>query len=141
VNSSGVIVRFSRRCVEVKALDEQECVRSDMAVTAFLRALLRSRDPAVETDRDALLEMTEVAIAKGTRSLRPELERLLPRAWQAATSEERALLPIIEDRIIHGSLGEQMQGRVRETGDIGGLLAELAGSLRTNTPWHGGQAF
>ena len=46
VNSSGLIIRFSRRCLEIKALDEQESIRSDMAVCAFVRALLRCRVPA-----------------------------------------------------------------------------------------------
>ena len=41
VNSSGLIIRFSRTCLEIKALDEQECIRSDMAVCAFVRSLLR----------------------------------------------------------------------------------------------------
>ncbi len=38
VNSSGLIIRFSRTCLEIKALDEQECIRSDMAVCAFVRS-------------------------------------------------------------------------------------------------------
>ncbi|MGD0818410.1 MAG: glutamate-cysteine ligase family protein, partial [Methanomassiliicoccales archaeon] len=33
VDSRGVIVRFSRNCVEIKAIDEQECLHSDMAIT------------------------------------------------------------------------------------------------------------
>lgn len=135
VNSGGVIVRFGRRCIEVKALDGQECVRSDMAVTAFLRALLRNRNLSPETDRDALLSMTEVAMEKGTRALQPELGDLLARAWESANGEEKALLPIIEDRVINGSLAEQMQDRFRETGDMAGLLADLSKSLRTNKPF------
>ena len=41
VNSSGLIIRFSRNCLEIKALDEQECIRSDMAVCALVQSLLR----------------------------------------------------------------------------------------------------
>jgi gamma-glutamyl:cysteine ligase YbdK (ATP-grasp superfamily) len=137
VNSSGIIIRFSRRCLEVKALDEQECVRSDMAVAAFLRALLRSPDSGLETDRDALLEMTEVAIAKGTSALRPELERLLPRARKVATGEEQQYLGIIEDRIVHGSLGELMRDRLRETGDMDEILGSMGDALRNNRPFSG----
>ena len=61
VNSRGVIVRFTRRCLEVKAIDEQECLHSDMAFSAFLLALLRS-DIALEEDESALLDMLEEAM-------------------------------------------------------------------------------
>ena len=36
LNSSGLIIRFSRGCLEIKAPDEQECIRSDMAVAALV---------------------------------------------------------------------------------------------------------
>ena len=65
VNSGGVIIRFSRKCLEIKALDEQDCIRSDMAVCAFIRSLLRCRSLPVETDQDALLALTEDAIQRG----------------------------------------------------------------------------
>lgn len=42
VNSRGEIVRFTRRCLEIKAIDEQECLHSDMAICAFIMALLRT---------------------------------------------------------------------------------------------------
>ena len=71
VNSSGLIVRFSRTCLEIKALDEQECIRSDMAVCAFVRSLLRCPALPLESDQTALLELTDQAIRNGTRSSGP----------------------------------------------------------------------
>ena len=65
VNSGGIIIRFSRKCLEIKALDEQDCIRSDMAVCAFIRSLLRCGSRAVETDQDELLALTEGAIRGG----------------------------------------------------------------------------
>jgi len=135
VNSAGIIVRSGRRCIEVKALDGQECVRSDMAITAFLRALLRNRDLSLETDRDALLALTEAAIGKGTRAFPEELAGLLACARKTANREEREFLPIVEDRIRNGSLAEQMQDRFKRTRDMAGLLSALARALRTNTPF------
>lgn len=135
LNSSGLIIRFSRRCIEVKAIDEQECVRSDMAICAFLRALVRARDIPIETDRDILLDLTELAIQKGTRKVQPELERLLTYAWNAATIEEKKYLPIIEDRIIHGSIAEQMQKELKKTGDMTEIIANMGDALRTNQPY------
>jgi gamma-glutamyl:cysteine ligase YbdK (ATP-grasp superfamily) len=88
IDSRGVIVRYHRECLELKACDEQECLRSDMAVTAFTLALLRA-DLKLEDDHDTLLSMNEESIMKGTGSCRPELLRLYWEALRVATPEER----------------------------------------------------
>ena len=135
VASRGLIVRFSRPCIEIKALDEQECLRSDMAVCAFVRALLSCRDLSLEEDRDMLLELTGKAMEKGTDALRPELRALYRRAFRAARKDERQYLPYIERRIEEGSLAEQMAHEVRKAGSIREILPGLANALRTNEPW------
>ncbi|MFZ1128045.1 glutamate-cysteine ligase family protein [Methanoregula sp.] len=135
LNSSGLIIRFSRGCLEIKAPDEQECIRSDMAVAALVTALLRCMALPVESDQDALLALTETAIEKGTAGLGPELETLYRRAWQAATAEERQYLPVIESRIANGSLAEQIAERYRSENAIGPILADMAHCLRVNTPY------
>ena len=135
LNSSGLIIRFSRRCVEVKAIDEQECVKSDMAFCAFLRALIRAGDVPVETDRDILLDLTEIAIRKGTRALQPELKRLLSCALSVATAEEKKYLQIIDDRIIHGSIAERMRDKFKETGNMTEIMVKMEEALRTNQPY------
>jgi gamma-glutamyl:cysteine ligase YbdK (ATP-grasp superfamily) len=40
VSSRGAIVRFSRRAIEIRVLDTQECPRMDVAVAAFVRGTL-----------------------------------------------------------------------------------------------------
>jgi glutamate---cysteine ligase / carboxylate-amine ligase len=135
VNSGGVIIRFSRKCLEIKALDEQECIRSDMAVSAFIRSLLRCSSLPVETDQDALLALTEEAIREGTKALRPELQQLYTRAWGCATPEERLYLPVIRDRIGHGSLAELVRERFEREQEITPILTDLANSLKTNVPY------
>ncbi|MGA2162114.1 MAG: glutamate-cysteine ligase family protein [Methanoregula sp.] len=135
LNSSGLIIRFSRGCLEIKAPDEQECIRSDMAVAALVTSLLRCPTLPVETDQDALLALTELAIQKGTADLGPELEALYRRAWQRATAEERQYLPVIENRITNGSLAEQMAERYRSENAIEPILANMAHCLRVNKPY------
>ncbi|HNX16991.1 MAG TPA: glutamate-cysteine ligase family protein [Methanoregula sp.] len=135
LNSSGLIIRFSRSCLEIKAPDEQECIRSDMAVAALVSSLLRCSTLPVETDQDALLSLTETAIQKGTAGLRPELEALYRHAWQKATAEERQYLPVIESRITQGSLAEQMAERFRKEKAIESILADMARCLRENKPY------
>lgn len=135
VNSGGVIIRFSRKCLEIKALDEQDCIRSDMAVCAFIRSLLRCSSLPVETEQDALLALTEDAIQDGTAAFRPELQRLYTKAWGHATAEERLYLPFISERIENGSLGEIVRERYERDGEIIPILTNLAYSLKMNEPY------
>jgi gamma-glutamyl:cysteine ligase YbdK (ATP-grasp superfamily) len=136
VTSGGLIVRFSRPCIEIKALDEQECLRSDMAVCAFVRALLRYRSLDLDEDRECLIELTKEVTLKGTGAVRPELDVLYKKACLAATRDESRYLPLIGERIAGGSLAEQMRARLDRTGDIKGMLGELSESLRSNVPWN-----
>lgn len=135
VASSGVIVRFSRPCIEIKATDEQECVHADMAASAFVRALLHARSLDLEEDRKGLLEMTETAISRGTAGLEDELSALFRHAAHAATREERHYLPLIKTRIEQGSLGQVLLERFRDTGDLQGIMQELAVCLAENRPF------
>jgi hypothetical protein len=136
VNSSGLIIRFSRNCLEIKALDEQECIRSDMAVCAFVRSLLRCPALPVETDQDVLFAHTEEAIHHGTAELRPELKRLYHAAWDHATDDERVYLPIMNNRIELGSLAELIGNRFSDECGILPILADMAMCLKMNSPYH-----
>jgi len=132
VNSGGIIIRFSRTCLEIKALDEQESIHSDMAVCAFIRALLRCHALPVEHDQELLLGLTEQAIQRGTEGMHDDLMRLYDAAWKHATGDERAYLPVIKDRIINGSLAERIRNRVLDGEDIGQVLSDMAECLRAN---------
>ena len=135
LNSSGVIIRFSRKCLEIKALDEQECIHSDMAVCAFVRSLLRCRTLPVETDQAALQELTGRAIHDGTHGLKPELEKLYDMAWKHATEDERLYLPVIRNRICKGSLAELMRDRYKKMPELFPILSDMAASLQKNQPY------
>ena len=135
VNSRGVIVRFTRKCLEVKAVDEQECLHSDMAFSAFLLALLRS-DLVLEEDEGSLLAMLEDAMHRGVAGMRPELEKLFAQAGKKATAEERRYLPLVARRIEQGSLAEVMVQRLKETdGRIEPLLSQMQWCLKENRPY------
>ncbi|MDD4161166.1 MAG: glutamate-cysteine ligase family protein [Methanothrix sp.] len=136
VNSRGVIVRFTRRCLEVKAIDEQECLHSDMAFSAFLLALLRS-DIALEEEESSLLAMLEDAMQRGVAGMRPELEKLLAAAEKSATIEELRYLPLVAKRIEQGSLAEIMVQKLKgETnGRIEPILEQMQWCLKENRPY------
>lgn len=132
VNSSGIIVRFSRHCLEIKALDEQECVHSDMAVCAFTRSLVRCRTLPVPTDREVLIDLLNEVIKEGTSTIRNDLERLYSIAWDHATDDEKKYLPVIQKRIINGNLAELIRDRFENDGDILPIMADMAQCLRHN---------
>jgi len=134
VNSRGEIVRFTRRCLEIKAIDEQECLHSDMAVCAFIMALLRS-ELELEEDEGSLLAMLEDSMRQGVAALRPELERLFATAQRSATCEEERYLPLIKERIEQGSLAELMVQRLKEEKEIEPMLSHLACCLKENIPY------
>ncbi|MGB5099063.1 MAG: glutamate-cysteine ligase family protein [Methanothrix sp.] len=135
VNSRGVIVRFTRKCLEVKAIDEQECLHSDMAFSAFLLALLRS-DLILEEDESTLLAMLDDAMHSGVAGMRPELERLLAAAEKSATAEEKRYLPLVAKRIDQGSLAETMVQKLKETnGRIEPILEQMQWCLKENRPY------
>jgi gamma-glutamyl:cysteine ligase YbdK (ATP-grasp superfamily) len=135
VNSSGLIIRPSRKCLEIKAFDEQECIKSDMAVCAFLSALMRYPNLDLEDDRGVLLDITENVICNGTSHIRTELEDIYDKAWTCATETEKIYFPIIADRIVNGSLAEKIMKRKDE--DIKMVMSDMANSLRNNVPYIG----
>ncbi len=135
VASYGVIVRFSRPCIEIKVIDEQECVFSDMALCAFARALLRAGSLPLEDDQKALLARTEDAIRRGTEGIEDELFRLFRHAMDAATPEERHYLALVRNRIGEGCLASLLVDKYRESGDLPGIMRDLARCLKENRPY------
>jgi hypothetical protein len=135
VNSRGVIIRFSRSCLEIKAIDEQECLRSDMAITAFVLSLLRHDDLGLEEDQDQILDLTEEAIKGGVAPLREELSRLYGLAAHTATPDERQYLPLIRKKIEKGSVAELLTARAKGITSLYPLLQDLEYCLRHNVPY------
>ena len=134
IDSRGVVIRYHRECLELKACDEQECIRSDMAVTAFLLALLRA-DIDLEDDQDMLLRMNEEAMTKGVSAFRPELYRLYEAASKVSNEDERGYLALIRHRIESGSIAEIICEQIKDGARSKELVHGLAKCLRTNSPY------
>ncbi|MDD1652070.1 MAG: glutamate-cysteine ligase family protein [Methanomicrobiales archaeon] len=130
----SLVLRRSPGCLEIRALDVQECIHSDLAMVAFLAALLRHPDPGTDTDRDAVHGLLETAIQHGTSRLQPELERLLSAAKGSATRDERRFLPVVARRIEGGSLAETLRDRSVTGEPLGDILSDLVFCLKTNLP-------
>jgi hypothetical protein len=125
VNSRGVIFRFDRRALEIRVMDEQECVKSDVALSCFTRALLRGLMKEENTDllpHDLLVNDFNMIVAGGLkatiqhpqgRTAKQVCQHYLRIASRNATGEEKKYLPIVEKRIERGNLSEIISEDVR----------------------------
>jgi gamma-glutamyl:cysteine ligase YbdK (ATP-grasp superfamily) len=123
VNSRGVIFRFDRSALEVRVMDEQECVKSDVALSCFIRAALRGLlSKEVEPlPHQLLVRDFNSVMAKGLNAkvLHPNGEtarqvcrHLFNLALEHAEEDEKKYIWIIKKRIDDGSLSELMRNRI-----------------------------
>jgi gamma-glutamyl:cysteine ligase YbdK (ATP-grasp superfamily) len=166
VNSRGAILRFSRRAIEIRVLDMQECVAADAAVAAFVRGALREIVERLGTHRielpphAVLVSDFQVVARDGTRArvaaphLRPVgsegddvlardvLLELLGPAEARTPDADRPYLSRVEDRLREGNLAERIRRRLGwpddpDPAEVRAVYEELADCLVSNTPWPG----
>jgi carboxylate-amine ligase len=135
VNSRGAIIRFMRRAIEIRVLDVQECVRSDVAIALFVRGALqwlvdRLRDGELTPPAQTVLvhdfntvirDGSKAAVAaphlrsrgRPLGTARRVLEQLAEHVAEHTPEAERVYLPILQGRITRGSLSEQIAAAVR----------------------------
>ena len=120
LNSRGAIIRQDRRAIEIRVLDEQESVKSDVALSCFIRATLRG----ILRDTDYPYLPHPVLVQNFKKVLRIGLQacvqhpkgktagevclHLLQTALSNATDEEKRYLPIIKQRIEGGNLSNMI---------------------------------
>lgn len=153
VNSRGVIFRFDRRAVEVRVMDEQECVKSDVALSCFIRAALRGlmKDKPQLLPHRLLVKDFNSIIRYGLnariqhphgQTAREVCSYFLKKAWNYASDEESKYLSIMQKRIASGSLSEIVRERVRRKAQKTdfkeatiNVYTELIKSLIDNEPY------
>jgi gamma-glutamyl:cysteine ligase YbdK (ATP-grasp superfamily) len=153
VNSRGVIFRFDRKAVEIRIMDEQECVKSDVALSCFTRASLRglmSRDPELLPHAVLVQDLKAVMMnGLGTkvhhphgRTARRVCKYYCDLAQANASEDEKKYLSIIRRRIECGNLSEILRGRVVKKSQrmslreaIVDVYSELAERLAKNQPY------
>jgi len=153
VNSRGVIFRFDRKAIEIRIMDEQECVKSDVALSCFIRASLRglmNRDPEF-LSHDVLVQDLKAIIMNGLgtkvhhphgETARQVCEYYCSLAQANATEDEKKYLSTVRRRIECGNLSELLRERMAKRSQrtnlreaIVDVYSELAASLAKNQPY------
>jgi gamma-glutamyl:cysteine ligase YbdK (ATP-grasp superfamily) len=123
VNSRGVIFRFDRSAIEIRVMDEQECIKSDVALSCFIRAALRGLI-ARKTEllpHDLLVHDFSAAIKEGlnaevsnphAKTAKQVCQSYLDLAYEWADADEKKYLWIIKRRLENGNLSEIIRERV-----------------------------
>jgi hypothetical protein len=153
INSRGVIFRFDRRALEIRVMDEQECVRSDVALSCFVRAALRGM--LIAENRllpHALLVKDYNSIVKNGLNAhsdnphgptaRDVCQHLFKVALENALEEEKKYLPFVKRRIDNGSLSEVIRDKIKKRAQKTGfeeaakdIYSVLVKSLIDNKPY------
>jgi gamma-glutamyl:cysteine ligase YbdK (ATP-grasp superfamily) len=123
VNSRGVIFRFDRCALEVRVMDEQECVKSDVALACFVRAALRGLTASnaellprhfLVKDLSAVIKdglNAEVSSPHGTTA-RQVCQYYSKIALENANEDEKKYLWLVKKRIEEGSLSDLIRTNV-----------------------------
>ena len=153
VNSRGVIFRFDRSALEERVMDEQECIKSDVALSCFVRAALRGLmtsklelQPHELLVNDFNLVLADGLTAKVSNphgpTARHVCQYLFDLAWANAEEDEKTYLPLIKKRIQNGNLSDVIRKNVLKRAQhtdfmeaIVDIYSTLINSLVTNQPY------
>lgn len=157
LNARAAVPRMSRRALEVRVLDVQECVRMDVAIAVFVRAVVAALRRGVlegritpPAHRVLVSDFREVVrrgggarveaphlVADGPVPVALVLARLMGLARAHVAKDEASHLDLLEPVIVHGSLSERIVARLGGEPGIRGIYRELADCLARNEPWPG----
>jgi len=123
VNSRGVIFRFDRRAIEIRVMDEQECIKSDVAISCLIRAALRgmmeqqteliSHDVLVSDFNSVVSDgLNAMVLHPAGKTAREVCRYLCKLASDNATEQEKQYLWLIRKRIEQGNLSEMIREKV-----------------------------
>jgi gamma-glutamyl:cysteine ligase YbdK (ATP-grasp superfamily) len=120
LNSRGAIFRFDRQAIEIRIMDEQECIHADVAMSCFLRACLRGlfTQQPFNIPRQHLIQDLNAVMQQGLQArvhhpygptAKQVCRRLLHIATNHATAEEKQYLSSVRRRIEEGNLANLLR--------------------------------
>ena len=153
INSRGAILRFDRNAIEIRVMDEQECIKVDVALSCFIRCVLRawmSEEMSLRPHEKLVQDFWSTA----KNGLKAEVSHphcsvardvcleYLETAETVATAEEKSYLSIIENRIKEGNLADRILRDVVGSAGVRNfhnavleVYVKLAECLRDNKPY------
>jgi len=123
INSRGIIFRFDRCAIEVRVMDEQECIKSDVALSSFVRATLKGLI-ALKAElslHDLLVNDFNAVIKEGLKAkvsspygktARQVCQYFLALAEKYGDEDEKKYLWLIQKRLENGNLSDIIRDRV-----------------------------
>ena len=153
VNSRGIIIRFDRCALEVRVMDEQECIKSDVALACFIRSALRGLIAVdAELQNHGLLVADFNAVIKDGldakvqsphgKTARDVCRYYLKIAEENADADEKKYLSLVRRRIEEGNLSNLIRQRVERRAEktvlreaIVDVYSKLINCLRVNEPF------
>ena len=154
VNSRGLIFRFDRKAIEIRVMDEQECVKSDVALSCFIRATVRGlmAEGAELLPHKILIGDLNKVIADGLnakvehpqgKSARRVCQHYLDIAMTNANEDEKRYLWLVKERIEKGNLSDLIRSRILAKAKktdfveaVRSVYLPLIGCLADNKPYH-----
>jgi gamma-glutamyl:cysteine ligase YbdK (ATP-grasp superfamily) len=123
VNSRGVIFRFDRSALELRIMDEQECIKSDVALGCFIRSALRGliTDNAEFLPHDLLITDFNAVIKEGLnakvtnpfgKTAKHVCQHYLALAEEHADDDDKKYLWLIRKRLDCGNLSDLIREHV-----------------------------
>jgi gamma-glutamyl:cysteine ligase YbdK (ATP-grasp superfamily) len=153
INSRGVIFRFDRSALEVRVMDEQECIKSDVALSCFIRAALKGlvAKKAELLPHDLLVRDFNAVIREGLnakvsnphgKTAKQVCRAYLDLAHEYADADEKRYLWLVDKRLETGSLSEIILDRVLRRAEktsfheaIVNIYSTLIKCLSNNEPY------
>ena len=123
VNSRGVIFRFDRKAIEIRVMDEQECIKSDVALSCFIRATVRGliAQGVERLPHDILVNDFKRVIANGLsaevehpegKTARQVCQHYFNIALKNAEEDEKDYIWLVRERIARGNLSDLIRKRI-----------------------------
>jgi gamma-glutamyl:cysteine ligase YbdK (ATP-grasp superfamily) len=153
MNLRGIRFRFNREAIEIRVMDEQECIKSDVAFSCFIRAAVRGliETKSVLPNHELLINDYDAIVKEGLnaeikhpngKTAREVSRYFFSLASDYANQSEKKYLWIIKKRIENGNLSDLIQQRVlakAKKTDLNQAVKEvyqdLANNLSRNQPY------
>jgi len=153
VNQRMAVLKFARNAIEVRVMDEQECIKSDVALSCFIRSTVRglmalNNEPLphqlLVNDYNAIIKngLEAESLHPAGKTAKQVCQYFLKIATRYADEKEKKYLSIIEKRINEGSLSKVIRMRVLARSQkttikeaIISVYSNLAKCLSDNQPY------